>query len=383
MKIDHVRFYVEDATALRDWFVQILGFQCVFGGASSDTRTEVVKSGSVCFILSSPIAPTSPVAKFLRLHPPGVADLAFRVPDVESVMERARSQGAKVLQPIRHFFQDEGYVKWGKITGWGSLSHTLIEASGNLPVDIGFLVFSGNKQQTIDKGLFTAIDHVVLNVPAGDLDRAVAWYKNTLSFLPQQSFAIQTKRSGLHSKVMVHPDGWVKLPINEPSSANSQIQEFLDVNRGSGIQHIALQTPEIVQAIARLRASGLPFLSVPPTYYTDLQNRQGLDLSKTELQEIAKQQILVDWEKDNPQALLLQTFTQPIFPQPTFFFELIERRFQAQGFGEGNFRALFEAIERDQMQRGSLEDGGLETGDWRLGTRGWGLGTRDKGLGTR
>jgi 4-hydroxyphenylpyruvate dioxygenase len=153
---------------------------------------------------------------------------------------------------------------------------------------------------------------------------------------------------------MLHPDGWVKLPINQPTSANSQIQEFLEVNRGPGVQHIALQTPNIVDAIAYLRQRGLPFLQVPRTYYTQLLHRQGLQLSEAEIQEIAAQQILVDWEENSPEALLLQIFTQPIFEQPTFFFELIERRLQARGFGEGNFRALFEAIEREQMKRGSL-----------------------------
>jgi 4-hydroxyphenylpyruvate dioxygenase len=147
----------------------------------------------------------------------------------------------------------------------------------------------------------------------------------------------------------------VQFPINEPTSANSQIQEFLDVNQGPGIQHIALQTPQIVKAIAQLRHRGLSFLPIPSTYYTQLRTQhQGLPLSTAELEEIAAQEILVDWHNEASQALLLQTFTQPIFEQPTFFFELIERRQEAQGFGEGNFRALFEAIEREQLKRGSL-----------------------------
>jgi 4-hydroxyphenylpyruvate dioxygenase len=195
----------------------------------------------------------------------------------------------------------------------------------------------------------------VLNVAAGDLERAAAWYKNTLDFESKQTFKIQTDRSALHSQVMVSSNSSVQLPINEPASPHSQIQEFLDVNRGPGIQHIALNTPNIVQAIAQLRPRGLSLLPVPPSYYTQLQQRQGLPLSAVELQEIAQEQILVDWDNTTPQALLLQTFTQPIFGQPTFFFELIERRFQARGFGEGNFRALFEAIEREQFKRGSLK----------------------------
>ena len=136
--------------------------------------------------------------------------------------------------------------------------------------------------------------------------------------------------------------------------SNSQIQEFLDINRGAGIQHIALRTSNLKSAIAQFRARGLSLLSVPESYYTELKKRPGLPLSSQELAAIAQQEILVDWKEDAQNAVLLQIFTQPIFEQPTFFFEFIERRSQAQGFGEGNFRALFEAIESEQIKRGNL-----------------------------
>ena len=343
MEIDHVHFYVEDARASRDWFINHLGFQAVNSDISCiHTCTEAVRSGPVYFVLSSPLTEQSPVAQFLRQHPSGVADIAFRVEDVEAVMTRAIAQGAKVLQPIQQQQQGKECRKWGKIAAWGSLSHTLIEAK------------SGSKGEQGERECFTGIDHVVLNVVAGDLERAVAWYKNTLDFHSQQAFKIQTDHSALHSQVMVSASGGVQFPINEPASPNSQIQEFLDANRGPGIQHIALQTSNIVQAVAQLRPRGLALLPVLPSYYTQLQQRQGLPLSAAQLQEIAQEQILVDWDDTTPQALLLQIFSQPIFRQPTFFFELIERRFQAQGFGEGNFRALFEAIEREQQKRGSF-----------------------------
>jgi 4-hydroxyphenylpyruvate dioxygenase len=163
---------------------------------------------------------------------------------------------------------------------------------------------------------------------------------------------------------MVSGNGDVQLPINEPASANSQIQEFLNVNRGAGIQHIALRTRNIVHAIAQFRASGLSLLPVPKGYYLEIQQRKGLPLSTDELDAIAAQEILVDWKENtffgsnNIIPVLLQIFTQPIFSQPTFFFEFIERRYQAQGFGEGNFRALFAAIENEQIKRGSLKDFG-------------------------
>lgn len=370
MKIDHVHFYVEDATS-RNWFVRQLGFQTVASGVSNHTCTEVVKSGPVYFVLSSPLTPLSPVAEFLRQHPPGVADIAFLVQDVEAVMTKAIAHGAKVLQPIQQHQQGKECLKWAKIAAWGSLTHTLIqrssdgemgreECSANSITPPPYLPISPLSQELpispkVGIHPFTGIDHVVLNVAAGDLERAVAWYNSTLDFQSKQTFKIQTDRSALHSQVMVSPNNWVQLPINQPASPNSQIQEFLDVNRGPGIQHIALQTPNIVQAIAQFRTVGISFLPVPPSYYTQLQHRQGLPLSADELEKIAAQQILVDWEETTPHAVLLQIFTQPIFGQPTFFFELIERQFQAQGFGEGNFRALFEAMEQEQLKRGIIQ----------------------------
>ncbi|GAX41867.1 4-hydroxyphenylpyruvate dioxygenase [Tolypothrix sp. NIES-4075] len=374
MKIDHVHFYVKDALVWQDWFVSHLGFQAVtdyiipltltsnneYG--SFHTCTKVVKSGAVCFLLSSPLLPTSPVAEFLRQHPPGVADVAFAVEDVEKAIALATQHNAKILQPIQQYQQSQEYIKWGKISAWGSLTHTLIERGrlkgreqGAGGREQGEFVSSSPSSPPLPLlPSITAIDHIVLNVAAGDLERAVNWYEKILDFQPQQAFKIKTDRSALHSQVMLSRNGSVQLPINEPASAHSQIQEFLDVNQGAGIQHIALQTFNIVDAIAQFRSCGLSLLPVPQSYYSQLKQRQGLPLSAFELEALARQEILVDWKEDNQKAVLLQIFTQPIFGQPTFFFEFIERRFQAQGFGEGNFRALFEAIEKEQIKRGSL-----------------------------
>jgi 4-hydroxyphenylpyruvate dioxygenase len=394
MKIDYIHCYVKDARASRDWFANHMGFQPLASVTNRHTHTIAVKNGSVYLVLSSPLTWESPVAQFLRLHPPGVADIAFQVSNLESVMEMAIAKGAKVLQPVRQQQLPRGGWKSGKIAAWGSVSHTLSEYAGtasflSVLADSGIpfdgvspsefsaptlsLEYSPTNFQkeltsqrlyqeesslhsTSNPELFTGIDHVVLNVAVGDLERALRWYEEVLGFQRQQTYTIQTDYSGLRSQVMVHPDSGVQFPINEPTSANSQIQEFLDINQGPGIQHIALQTPQIVRAIAQLRALGLSFLPIPATYYTQLQmNYPELPVSPTQLEEIAAQEILVDWQDETSKALLLQTFTQPIFDKPTFFFELIERRLQAQGFGEGNFRALFEAIEREQMKRGSLK----------------------------
>ncbi len=358
MKIDHVHFYVEDAKAWRDWFVHYLNFEAVSDyvipsnlpqqenlGRSFHTCTEVVKNGSVYFLLSSPILPTSPVAEFLENHPPGVIDVAFTVEDLKAVLTKAISQGAHVLQPLQEYQQSGTYIKWSKIKAWGSLTHTLIERATNITnkLSIG-----------IGETTFTGIDHIVINVAAGDLERTVCWYENVFGFRRKQKFKIQSDRSSLHSQVLVSPYGYVQLPINEPASPNSQIQEFLEANGEAGIQHIALHCADILTAIPQFRTRGLSLLSVSQNYYQQLKTRLGIPLSVKELEAFSQQEILIDWNEEIPDALLLQIFTQPIFSKPTFFFEFIERRYQAEGFGENNFRALFEAMEQEQIKRSSL-----------------------------
>lgn len=354
MQIDHIHFYVNDATTWRDWFIQVLGFQRICPYLTRDTHTEVLWSGTICFLLSSPITTQNAVADYLDSHPCGVADVAFQVSNIEAIVKHANAVGAKILHPIRwvqHFGEE---VKTAQVQGWGDLTHTLIERP-NSGVSVP-------KHYSLSPTFFTNIDHVVLNVAQGELESALAYYEALFGFQRQQTFSIRTDRSALHSQVLAHPDGAVQFPINEPASTHSQIQEFLDLNQGAGIQHIALHTRGIVETIAQLRQRQLSFLTVPQAYYDEVQQRPGFLFSEQEWRKIMAQEVLVDWQQDNPQALLLQTFTQPIFEQPTFFFELIERRtywdshqrLQAQGFGEGNFRALFEAIEREQIKRGSL-----------------------------
>ena len=377
MNIDHVHFYVEDAAAWRDWFVNILGFRSIAECSTLHTQTEIVRNGKIQFVLSSPLTDVSPVSRYLSLHPAGIADVAFQVADLEQALAVAIAQGANLLQPIQTQQQPQGRLKWACISGWGDLTHTLVERSGFtslLPrhtelvqpvepfIQLDLSHYLPPQPDALSN--FIDIDHIVLNVSAGDLENAVRWYEKILGFSRQQTFAIKTERSGLCSQVLIHPQSGVKFPINEPASATSQIQEFLDVHRGSGVQHIALKTANIVQTIAFLRQRGLNFLPVPSTYYSQLRQRPGFCLTETEWQAIAQQQVLADWTEDTPQATLLQAFTQPIFAQPTFFFEIIERQTyccaerlaQAEGFGEGNFRALFEAIEREQIKRGSLTE---------------------------
>lgn len=363
MNIDHVHFYVEDAEFWCDWFVQVLGFQWIESRSSVHTRTELIESGTISFRLSSPLTPESPVAHYLRQHPPGVSDVAFRVTDLEAILERAVAIDAAILQPIQYDESATKPIKTAQVQGWGDLKHTLIEPVASSVVSIDRRP-SGSRSSTFPSQFstyLTGIDHIVLNVAVGELVPTITYYETLFCFQRQQSFSIRTDRSALCSQVLKHPNGTVQLPINEPASSGSQIQEFLDLNRGAGIQHIALQTRDAVETIAQLRQRGLSFLTVPSTYYDQLQQRSGFLFADADWQRIQAQEILVDWKED-PQAALLQAFTHPIFKQPTFFFELIERRAywqnqsyrKAQGFGEGNFQALFEAIEREQMKRGSL-----------------------------
>lgn len=372
MEIDHIHFYVKDATAQRDWFVDCLGFETVASFTHTDTHTELIQSGLVRFALSSPLSVASPVAQYLDRHPPGVADIAFAVQDLASWLNQATAAGAKVLQPIQEHPPSFPSLKWAKIAGWGKLSHTLIQR-GDSPDAISSLpdpLYPILTHETLEKSIYSTpqnsptptshplsqslylnIDHLVLNVEKGKLKTALSWYEKVFGFQGQQTFDIQTERSGLHSQVMIYPGSSIQFPINEPTSDTSQVQEFLELNRGPGIQHIALKTNHILGTVAQLRKKGVSFIDVPPTYYATLRQRLGFDEGSAEWQEIERKKILVDWHPETPDSLLLQTFTQPIFEQPTFFFEVIERRQEAAGFGEGNFQALFEAIEREQLKR--------------------------------
>ncbi|MEB3281842.1 MAG: 4-hydroxyphenylpyruvate dioxygenase [Lyngbya sp.] len=359
MQFDHLHFYVTNAQASRDWFIEKLGFVALGCVTNADTHTEIVRQGSVYFLLSSPRTDGSPVAEYLHQHPPGIVDVAFHVEDIESAFQRIQAEGVKIIQPIQHDSIENCLLKWFTIIGWGGLHHTLVESENSpqlkLLPSVPFAIPGSQVHSPI-----LGIDHVVLNVNSGDLEAAVDWYKRVLEFQPKQAFDIQTQRSGLHSQVLVNSQKTVQFPINEPTSDNSQIQEFIEVNRGAGIQHIALKTENIIQVVGQLRRRGLPFISVSPHYYTRLQQQLNQNqLSPKDWQKIQEYEILIDLPDEASEAMLLQIFTQPIFDEPTFFFEFIERKnaiingqlIEAEGFGEGNFKALFEAMEQEQIKR--------------------------------
>lgn len=335
MVIDHIHFYVEDAVSQRDRFIEKLACHSVGCTRDSQTHTEVLKSGSVYFVLSSPLSDTSPVFSYLQVHPAGVVDVALRLDAHSSLPVHLLSKG----QDIYHQDWADGIIKWTKVRGWGSLTHTIIlntssvpfcesllKRSPSCPPDSSILSPScGAQTQPITQDLATVngIDHVVLNVPSGELAHAVQWYTHLFGFQVEQSFNIRTQHSGLNSQVLVSPEQRVYFNINEPTSKNSQIQEFLNLNNGPGIQHIALRTSNLIKLIKQLRALGQSFLTVPNAYYDQLKTRLQHEcpnlLTKLEFQALQEQHILMDWNPCRSASLLLQIFTQPIFNTPTFF----------------------------------------------------------------
>ncbi|MCW6035377.1 4-hydroxyphenylpyruvate dioxygenase [Spirulina subsalsa FACHB-351] len=340
MKIEQIEFFVKNAQEWRHWFEQKMGFQWQSMTEDAQTVSHILSSGEIQLKLSSASHPQSPVFEYLQDHPPGVVNLVFHVQNLDTILER-------LTQHNWTYCAVQGYHKRGIIIEIiDGLTQTLLEDNRNGLSKVSNRTVTG----------INAIDHLVLNVPTGQLEPVVKWYSEIFDLIPQQQFTIQTEQSGLYSQVLVHPQTGLQLAINEPTSANSQIQEFLDYNGKAGIQHIALRVEHIVKATKHLSLSGVRFLTTPDEYYQDLKGRiPPFPLSPSQWQELEQWQILVEHQParhaTQGDALLLQIFTEPIFGEPTFFFELIERRNNAQGFGEGNFTALFKAIERQQLQR--------------------------------
>lgn len=335
MEIDCIHFYVVNATQTRDLLIKQMGLRSLGGKVNEHTIEYLVGNSHLLFSISSPLNSASPVAEYLQLHPSGVKNISFRVPDLDEIRRKFDRLGIAILAVS----SDRAKLPWLKIRGWGSIEHTIIQASSELT------------DSTIDLDeTITGIDHLVLNVAVGELEPAMLWYRDLLDFQVEQTFNIHTQKSGLTSKALVSSCGKIMFNINQPSSSNSQIQQFLDTNRGAGIQHIALQTDDIFQSIEQMQQQDVAFLSIDPNYYTHLQIKasaeQQRSIADDEWQKLKHLQILIDWTESESEALLLQIFTQPIFESPTFFFEIIERRNRAKGFGQGNFQALFEAIEQ-------------------------------------
>ncbi len=354
MDIEALHLFVDDAERWQRWFIDKLDFQAGCPHHLLELSDRAVHRGAISILLSAPSGGRTAVQRFRQQHPEGVGEVVFRVRNLGAIAARLHYQGESFLQVPQENGGGTGPRYWVQVQGWGKVCHTFIEVPQGQQEPLSC--------SDRDHLPWLRIDHVVLNVPQGELEVAAHWYETRLGFQRHQQFVIETPRSGLRSLVLKHPEGTATLPVNEPTSPNSQIQEFLTHHRGAGIQHGAFQTQDLVRTVAQLRDRGISFLSVPTAYYRQLETRSGFWQKAGDWDAIARQQILVDWPPETPEARLLQTFTQPLFAQPTFFLEFIERQTQqtaaglkqASGFGEGNFQALFEAIEREQAQRGSL-----------------------------
>jgi 4-hydroxyphenylpyruvate dioxygenase len=361
MEFNHLHLFVDNVALWRDRFVHTWGGQATDWSTPAGALGVLVHLGQVPILITAPQTQGDAVATYLTQHPAGLGDVAFRVTNLAHTLDQVRQAGGQVLTPVQT--DDQGRGCWGQIQGWGTLRHTLVQSDQVETWVPGQPVGETVGRPTDSSTRFiNQIDHAVLNVPPGQLTDAVNWYVSQLGFQPQQQFNIDTAWSGLRSQVLAHPHGRAQLPINEPATPNSQVQEFLDWNCGAGIQHVALHTRDILQTVQQLKQAGVTFLEVPDRYYTALPQRQGYEADAPLEAAIARLKILVDWETPLPQARLLQTFTQPFLDIPTLFFEIIQRQSVhlngvkqcAQGFGERNFQALFEAIEQEQRKRGSL-----------------------------
>ena len=319
-----------------------------------DHRAFVLRSGAVRFVLTGGVDPSSPLLDHHRRHGDGVYDVALEVTDVDRCVVHARGQGARVLAEPHDVSDEHGTVRTASIAAYGDTRHTLVDRSRYtgpyLPGYVARTHSHGTGRQVIQ-----ALDHVVGNVELGKMNEWVDFYHRVMGFTDLAEFVgddIATEYSALMSKVVANGNHRIKIPLNEPAVGRkrSQIDEFLEFYRGPGSQHLALATSDILGAVDHLTEAGVEFLATPPSYYEDPQLRARIGEVRVPIEELERRGILVDRDED---GYLLQIFTKPIGDRPTVFFELIERH-GSLGFGKGNFRALFLAIEREQERRGNL-----------------------------
>jgi 4-hydroxyphenylpyruvate dioxygenase len=359
-RIDHVRFFVGNARQSAYFYRNAFGFDVVaYAGLETKMRHEagyVLRQGQITFVLSSPLGPEHAESQRLILHGDGVQDIALEVDNVQQAYQVATSRGAVSVIPPTLLEDKQGVYEFATIQAYGDTTHSFVNrdryrgvfAPGYEPLDPDR--YSPATFQSV--GL-KAIDHIVANVEEGKMDQWVKFYQNVMGFTQLVHFDdkdISTEYSALMSKVVQGGDGRIKFPINEPAQGKrrSQIEEYLQFYHGPGVQHIALACGDIIETVRALRDNDVSFLRVPAAYYEDLPDRVGP--IKEELSELAELGILVDRDDE---GYLLQIFTKPVEDRPTLFFEIIQRR-GSRSFGKGNFKALFESIEREQMRRGTL-----------------------------
>lgn len=358
LSFDYVEFAVANAKQAAFFYQKAFGFQCIaYRGPETglkDYVSYVLKQGEIIFLLTSSLRPDTQLNQRVSLHGDGIRSLALQVSDVEAAFSHAVKNGAISIEEPKIISDDYGSISIASIQTYGDTIHTFIDRSDyRSELMPGFIHLKNTTSQDFNAGL-VKIDHCVANVPRGEMDQWVDFYRSILNFRVLLSFDdrdISTEYSALKSKVVANQSASVKLPINEsaPGKHQSQIDEFIDYYQGSGVQHIAMTTNNIVKTIADLRQRGVEFLEIPDAYYLDFAERfQDID---EDIEDLKKMQILVDHDE---KGYLLQTFTKPLGDRPTLFFEIIQRK-GANSFGKGNFKALFESVEREQAKRGNLK----------------------------
>jgi 4-hydroxyphenylpyruvate dioxygenase len=349
-----IEFYVGNAKQAAYYYNAFFGFDIVaYRGPETgfrETCSYVLRQNTIQFVLTSALVPGHPVEEHISLHGDGVKDIGFTVSEVTEAYQLAIHRGAlSVLEPFR--VQDEfGWVERATVATYGDTTHTFINREHYTGVfEPGYI-----EHHLAGKPIgLQRVDHIVGNVEKHRMEDWVHFYENIFGFYVLREYDekdISTPYSALISKVMANQSGTVKMPLNEPVQGlwKSQIQEFIDFYKSAGVQHIAISTDDIMSTVKELKERGVRFMTVPETYYTQLSERVG-DIAES-VNELAKLGILADRDEG---GYLLQIFTLPVQDRPTFFYEIIQRH-GAEGFGKGNFKALFEAIERDQERRGNL-----------------------------
>jgi 4-hydroxyphenylpyruvate dioxygenase len=358
--IDHIELWVGNAAQAAYYFCHAFGFtEVAYAGLETGLRdrvSHVVRQGRIRLVLTGTLQDATDVAEHQRRHGDGVKHVALSVPDVAAAYREATARGATGVSAPHERSDGHGTVRIAEIAAYGETVHRFVERGDYAgPFLPGYVAVehAGDAARVGGVGFFAGIDHVVANVELGEMERWVKYYEDVFGMTELIHFsdeAISTEYSALMSKVVTSGDGRVKLPINEPAEGarKSQIDEYLEFYGGPGVQHIAVSTTDIVRTVAELAARGVRFLRTPDSYYEGVPARVGaIDQSVEDLRRLG---ILVDRDDE---GYLLQIFTKPLGDRPTIFLEIIERH-GARGFGEGNFKALFEAIEREQAARGNL-----------------------------
>ena len=354
---DYVEFYVGNAKQAAHYYMSAFGFQALaYAGPETGIKDKVsyaVRQHKLTFVLTTPLKPGNEIADHVYKHGDGVKALALRVSDAANAWKETIKRGAhSAMEPVT-VTDESGDLVMSGIHTYGDTVHLFIERKNyNGMFMPGYKEWGNPYFQPADTGL-QYVDHCVGNVGWHQMNPWVSFYENVMGFRNILTFDdedISTEYSALMSKVMSNGNGFVKFPINEPAEGKkkSQVEEYLEYYNGEGVQHVALATNDIVKTVTELRKRGVEFLQVPTSYYNDLLERVGhIDEDLAPLKELG---ILVDRDHE---GYLLQLFTKPVEDRPTLFFEIIQRK-GAQSFGKGNFKALFEAIEREQAARGNL-----------------------------